>query len=396
MIKKEMTIKEILELNTELISIFNSYGLRGFDNPLILNKVGVNSLESVLKMKNINIDEFVRLLNEKNSEEVSDVTLKERSSNVDNLKIFGLLPCPVRVPLMEIIDERFTNKGFDFELKAASEGLDWLKDSVREAKSEDELADMYLSAGFDLFFEDGLINKFRKQGVFKDITNMEINKDFNNDEISLKDPNGDYSMIAVVAAVFVVNKKELGDRPMPKSWSDLFDPIYENSISLPVSDFDLFNSILLHLYKFYGMDKVEQLGKALYKSMHPAEMIKSANKVNRPAISIMPYFFTKMAVPGGIMEAVWPEDGAIISPIFMLTKKKKENELKELANTFASKEVGEILSSRGLFPSLNAEVDNNLSGKKFKWVGWDFINENNIGELIKELMQKFNESRGVK
>ena len=74
--------------------------------------------------------------------------------------------------------------------------------------------------------------------------------------------------------------------------------------------------------KEFGEEAITTLGKQLVKSMHPAEMVKSErrNRV-KPAISIMPYFFTKMALPGSVMQAVWPEDGAIVSPIFMLTKK---------------------------------------------------------------------------
>mgnify|MGYP002267097503 CR=1 FL=1 len=125
--------------------------------------------------------------------------------------------------------------------------------------------------------------------------------------------------------------------------------------------------------------------------MHPAQMLKAdkSKKRVKPAISIMPYFFTRMALPGSVMEAVWPEDGAIISPIFMLTKKDKQEELEEISKLFASKEVGEILSHKGLFPSVNKEVENNLDGKTFKWVGWDYINNNDIGSILKECMKLF-------
>ena len=77
-------------------------------------------------------------------------------------------------------------------------------------------------------------------------------------------------------------------------------------------------------------------------------MVKSERKkADRPAVTIMPYFFTKMTKGGGPMEAVWPKDGAIISPIFMLSKTAKEEKLKPLVDFFASVEVGEILAHRG-------------------------------------------------
>jgi hypothetical protein len=44
--------------------------------------------------------------------------------------------------------------------------------------------------------------------------------------------------------------------------------------------------------------------------MHPSEMVKSHMKRERPAITIMPYFFTWMVREGSPMELVWPKDGA--------------------------------------------------------------------------------------
>lgn len=204
-------------------------------------------------------------------------------------------------------------------------------------------------------------------------------------------------MLAVVPAVFLINKKELGDRQAPKTWEDLLKPEFEKSVSLPVSDFDLFNAIILNIHKLYGKDGVKKLGKSLIQSMHPSQMIKSDRlKDNKPAITIMPYFFTKMAKEGGPMIAQWPEDGAIISPIFMLTKKSKLQEMEKVIDLLASKELGEILAHQGLFPSIHPEVDNNISKEnKFIWLGWDYINEHNLQELIAQCEDSFEEGMRV-
>jgi len=46
-----------------------------------------------------------------------------------------------------------------------------------------------------------------------------------------------------------------------------------------------------------------------------------------------------------------------------------------------------------LFPSLNNEVDNNLpENAPFKWLGWDYIYNNDIDALIKEVNTVFEES----
>lgn len=392
MIKKHMNVQEVLKLHPNLKDTFEVNGFKGLDNEMILKQLSKFSLEQLCKNKGIGIDPFLDLLNDRLYEEVTDVTLMENSGTGGDISIVGLLPCPVRIPLLEQFNTLSNVKSINHNLKAASEGLDWLKEDVKKANAND-LADIYISAGFDLFFEDTLMKKFKDQKVFKDYySKREYNSDFNNKDIQLKDPNGDYSMIGVVPAVFLVNTMVLGDRPMPKTWKDLLDPIYKGSISLPVSDFDLFNAILIHLYQEFGIDAVKTLGRSLISSMHPAQMVKSEKRSRiKPAISIMPYFFTKMALPGSVMKAVWPEDGAIISPIFMLSKAGKEEELKEITDMFMSVSTGEILSHKGLFPSVNKDVDNNLLGKTFKWIGWDYIDNNDIGSILEKCMNAFNE-----
>lgn len=393
MITRNDTITQILGKYSQLKEVFYNHGFKGLDNKLVLKQLGSMPLGDVLKNKEINIDVFIDMLNETVKDDTIDITLVESAYIEDAINIIGLLPCPVRIPLLEKFSELSNLDKINHNLKAASEGLDWLKEEVKVANNEEDLADVYISAGFDLFFEDNLMKKFKDDRVFEDFyADRDFNKDFENDYLSLKDPSGDYSMLGVVPAVFLVNTAVLGDRPIPKTWSDLLDPIYENSLSLPVSDFDLFNAILIHLYQEFGDSAIRTLGQSLIKTMHPAEMVKSERRARiKPAISIMPYFFTRMALPGSVMKAVWPEDGAIISPIFMLTKRSKKDELKEVADMFMSKETGEILSHKGLFPTVNKDVDNHLDDKKFKWIGWDYINNNDIGEILSHCMKVFEE-----
>jgi len=253
---------------------------------------------------------------------------------------------------------------------------------MKQTKSVSIFAESHLSKTIFLIPEMG---KFKSKGVFKDMTGFEhLNSDFDNEYIDLKDPARQYSIIGVVPAVFLVNTEELNGREMPKSWEDILSTQFKNTVSLPIGDFDLFNSILLNIYKKYGEEGVEKLGKSLQRGMHPSEMVKSHMKSSeKPAVTIMPYFFTKMIKKGSPMVAVWPSDGAIISPIFLLSKNSNSERVKPFVEFFSSKAVGEILAHNGRFPSTHPEVDNMISKEhKYMWLGWDYINSNNIGELI--------------
>ncbi|SHH38761.1 ABC transporter substrate-binding protein [Tepidibacter thalassicus] len=399
------TLFDITEKYKEAIDLLVSVGFENIKDENQRKTIGKTiTLETALKMKKINIDTFTKQLiniiedKQNNVDKVSEVNQIAQNADV---KIEGILPCPVRVPLMEAFQDWLENNKeklnvtIGYELKAASMGVDWLKESLEKTKSVDVLPDIFISAGFDLFFDKNLIGKYKSEGVFEDITEIEhYNRDFENDYINLKDPDKQYSMIGVVPAVFLVNTEELKGLKMPSSWEDILSEEFENKVSLPIGDFDLFNAILLNIYKKYGEEGVKKLGKSLLKSMHPSEMVKShIRKTEKPVVTIMPYFFTRMIKREGPMKAIWPKDGAIISPIFMLSKKEKKEKLKPIVDFFASKKVGEILSHNGKFPSVNPDVDNMISkDHKYMWIGWDYIKNNDIGSLISKCEKIFNET----
>lgn len=405
------TLKEITDKYPETLPIFISRGFSQMADESMRKTFGATiSLKTALSLKKINIDTFSTALEDRIKQEssIADISMKSTRNNHQNeentlagaIRVEGLLPCPVRLPLMEkfqIFINQFKESGkgeIQHELKAASMGLDWLKVFVEKLDDPSRLPDILISAGFDLFFEEKHMGKFKRQNVFIDSTGFSrLNSMFDNDMFSLKDPAGHYSMIGVVPAILVVNTTELNGRAIPKSWKDLLEPEYENSVSLPIADFDLFNAILLHLFKSYGPDAVQKLGRSLMESLHPSQMVKSnTRKTGKPLVTVMPYFFTKMLKEGGTMQAVWPDDGAIISPIFMLTKRERVKILQPVIDFFASKEIGEILSYKGLAPSIHPDVNNPVPpGKTFMWLGWDYIYSNDIGKLAEKCKELFNQ-----
>lgn len=393
------TILEIVEAYPATLDIFIANGFSQFEDANKLKSIGkILKLESALKTKSYDLNTYINMLEERiNDNSLSaDITLKEKVDRENDIEVIGLLPCPVRIPLLEGFDkfneayQKKTGLSVGYKLEAASVGAEWIEKNISTIENAEDLPDLFISAGFETFFDKKTIGKFKENNVFKDITSFEISKDFEGTDIV--DPQGHYSIISVVPSVFMVNLQELGDIPVPRTWADILKPEFEQKVALPVGDFDLFNAILVNIYKDFGAEGIEKMGRSLLKSMHPSQMVKNAKKAQaeKPAVTIMPYFFTRMMHGVKTMEIVWPEDGAIISPIFMLAKSEKEKELKEIADFFSSKDVGEILSHKGLFPSLNAEVENPLpENAPFKWVGWDYIYSNDIGELIRTTNEIF-------
>lgn len=401
-LNKDMTVKAVLDRWPETLDVFIANGFENFKDNKQREAVGKYlKLERAAQTKNYDLDNFLGLLQIKIDEQQNqaDVTMKATQKSGSDINICGLLPCPVRLPLLEGFDafiEDYTAKTghqVSYKLEAASVGADWIEDNIQNIEQVDELPDIFLSAGFETFFDKKTIGRFKNQSVFTDITGDQVNPDF--EGLGIKDPHQDYSIVAAVPAVFMVNHDVRGELPIPRTWADLLKPEYEQQVALPVGDFDLFNAILLSIHKEHGEDGIKKLGRCMLKSMHPSQMVTNAKRVaeEKPLITIMPYFFTKMARMVSSLEIIWPEDGAILSPIFMLTKQSSLERVKPIAEYLSSKPVGEILAQKGLFPSLHPEVDNLLDfDHPWKWIGWDYIYKHDIGSLIKQTNQLFEDS----
>jgi len=398
-ITEKTKIKEVIDNHPNSIYFFKNLGLANLEDAK--SPIKLLSLKSVSEIKKINLETLIKQLNEylKIETNKTDITLVENNKKGE-IKVYGVLPCPVRVPLLEKLNEAIT----DFEeknsttvevnLESASKGLGWLKDSVDFADDK-TIPDIIISAGFEFLFSQNAQERIKK-GFFIDCFQNKLNDDFK--DINLKDPFNALSVFAVVPAIFMINEQELNNEKIPESWEELLYGNYENKVSIPVGDFDLFNSILLHIYKEFGESGIERLKKIMFKSLHPTVAVKTQQMKNtaKPAITVMPYFFSKMVRSLNSVKIVWPKDGAIISPIFALIRKDSAEKIKPLIDTIFSKEVGNILSQHGLFPSLHEDVKNSLiEPANFKWVGWDYILNNDTENLINELNKNFNEFIGV-
>lgn len=394
-------IFDIIQSNPKSMNFFIANGFEQFNDKKIFEKMSKNvSLSMALKLKKMNVELFEERLVSYLDNQMNNIDLdlfKVKNKKKADVNIEGVLPCPIRIPLLEkfelwLKENRIElDYSIDYELKSANLGLDWIKEQVKSGDI-DKVPDILMSAGFDLFFDRELMGQYLDKGLFESQVG-EINSDFCNEYIDIRDPQNKYIITGVVPAVFLVNTKELRGRKVPKTWDDILSPEFEDSVAVPMGDLDLFNALVVSIYKEYGMDGIKRLARSYMKNLHPAEMVKAKgkSKSQNPVVSIIPYFFTQM-IQGEEQIAIWPEDGAVISPIFMIAKKDKKEKTRPVIDFFMSSEIGEVFSANGKFPSTNKNVDNKLSeDKKFKWVGWDFIYNTDIGSLLRELEHNFNE-----
>lgn len=392
----------ILNGNDKLLQFFINNGFDQLrDKKMLLTMGKIVSLNMAIKVKGINKEAFEEKLKLflNDGQIKADKTLSEESFQDDkenkDIVIKGIVPCPLRLPLIDsfdkfVEDENKNGLKIGYDLRSASLGVSWLEDEF--SNDINNVSDVFLSAGFDLFFNRECIEKFTEKNEY--YINMEnINKDFEDEKNLFKDPKNIYNIVAVVPCVFLVNYNNLSGKKSPLSWEELlFSGQYTDSVALPLNDLDMFNAVVINIYSKWGIDGIKALAKVYKKSLHPSEMVKKKgdDKYN-PIINITPLFFTQMVSRTSALKVVWPKDGAIVSPIFLIAKKNKKG-VKKIIDFFTSVEVGEILSSNGKFPTTISGVSNNLDkDSKFLFCGFDFIYNNDIGKLFKSLEKLFNE-----
>lgn len=393
MINFDDKIYDIVKSEPNVLDFLIANGFDKLSNPAMLSLMGKQiSLKTALSAKGINAELFKEnlysFLQSKDEFSTDKSNMLNNYNIEDDVFIKGVLPCPIRVPLTDTIDEFIHSSKRDFEiysdLEPASNGIDSI---VQDLESDDETKypDIITSAGFEFFFGKRMKNLINKKKIYtSDI--YDINEEFLQKNADLKDPKGNYHIMGIVPAVFIVNTKLLDGRKCPQSWEDLLSEEFEGRVSIPFMDLDLFNAIVLTIYAKFGMEGIQKLRRSYHQNLHPSQMVKS-NK-NQAIVSISPYFFTTMIQDKSLV-AVWPSDGAIVSPIFMINKADKKN-ISKVTQFLNSKEIGEIFSFNGNFPSTNKDVNNNLKYEQnYMWLGWDFIYENDIENLIKEFTEMF-------
>ena len=262
-------VGDILDKYPETLEVFVANGFEQLKNP-VMRKVmaGTITLEMALKMKKVNPEIFAQKLIDtiQQEREGIDYTLREEGSFAEgDIRIEGVLPCPIRIPLMENFTAKLeeikatSDKSIGYDLRSASMGIDWLKEQVKKG-DENILPDVMLSAGFELFFDKKYMGQFAEDKIFM-YPDVKFNKDFSNEKINLEDPKKQYFIIGVVPAIIMVNEKLLGDRPYPKCWADILKPEFENSLALPMKDLDLFNAVILHIHQKFGDEGVKNLAR---------------------------------------------------------------------------------------------------------------------------------------
>jgi len=374
-----MTIAALLEQLPEAATLFPVYGLRKFLADDVRQCLGsVLKLKTALNMARSDVDKFIAAANDLYDE----LHCGDFSSNYhvqEELTMLGLMPCGMKMPFKRRFDE------FAAALPASPEyTFRYLVEGnvnhelsyypyIDRLENTDELPDVIVSSDINSFFHHQFVDSFLRSGEFESLNHPQVNRDFAG--IDYFDPDGVYTMLSANLLVLVVNRHLLRGLPEPRSWADLCDPIYQDTITMRGQDGFFCNGVLLPFYQWGGIDSIQKMVRSVKTGLHPAEMVDQIEKESPQGTPfyIMPMFFAHRLKKEALFKIIYPEEGAIVSPVFMLVRKNKKQAAAAVADYISGREMGQFCADAG-FPSIRQDVDNKLpEGCRLSWMGWEFL-----------------------
>ena len=209
-------------------------------------------------------------------------------------------------------------------------------------------------------------------------------------DAGLTDPAGAYTIYGVTPYIFLIDHSKLDGLPTPKNWADLMHPRYRGQIVMCGDGDDMADAVLLNQYKDFGEPGVTGLAANIKSFMHSSRMAKVCGTAAPDAggIFIIPLFFAESTRLPEHVQVVWPEDGAAASPLYLLAKKSEKARMAPVLDFFANG-FGGIDSATWFIPMDGSRPSRLPAEAKLKWVGWDFVESNDVNSLRDILALKF-------
>lgn len=188
---------------------------------------------------------------------------------------------------------------------------------------------------------------------------------------------------------FVIDTRSLGDIPKPTSWKDLLNPIYKGKICINGTKYGPDLHVLAWVHKKFGKKGVIAFRNNIADSMHASRMSREIGSSQGYPVCIMNRFFSLACNGRPNLELVWPEEGAVCQPIWVMARAETAKDYKPLYEMILGKEIGQIFADNG-YISLAEDViyKQDIKGK-LDWFGWDYVLDKNFDENIEYLRETF-------
>jgi ABC-type Fe3+ transport system substrate-binding protein len=388
-IHPEMRIADLVAAHPETLPVFAAYGLEELVGEEALRLLApFLTLGTALRTREIPVDKFLLSLRQHlHQTHPPEAPALHEIDTSQRLSLLGLLPCGLKVPFGKAIASFFQTNQAEANppLTYAVEGnvnqeLSYYT-FVDQVESLDGLPDIIVSSDFNAFFYRRFRQRFIDQGHFVDVSQPRLHSAF--DGTGILDPLGQFTLLTVNPLIIVADLERVGNRPLPRCWADLLDPMWQHSITLRGDRQFFCHAVLLPFFKEHGASAMTALARNVLRGQHPAQMVKEAG-ADRPdgaALYVMPDFFAHKIARQDKVRIIWPEDGGLISPVTMLVKKQRATQLKAVTDFLTGAELAKVFAG-AWFPSPHPQVNNAMPpNARLKWLGWDYLRDNDLADL---------------
>ncbi|MFZ5813116.1 MAG: ABC transporter substrate-binding protein [Thermodesulfobacteriota bacterium] len=292
-------------------------------------------------------------------------------------------PCPVKLVVKDGIDrivEDHARRGeaITTHIPMGCTSVDPYDPIYREP-DPDRLPGVIGSIGFGDFWRREFVARHVRPGLFSAAPARNLHP--LHERAGLIDPRGRYTVYGVTPYLFLADTRRLGDKPVPRSWDDILHPRYQGELVMCGDGDDMADAVILNVHKEFGMDGLRALAGNCKGFMHSSSMVKSAGSGDEEAgsVYIIPAFFAETITRPAHLRVIWPRDGAASSPLYFLAKKSEHARLADVIAFFSA--GFSAIDSAAWFVPMDAAAASRLPPEAaLKWVGWDYIEDNDITE----------------
>lgn len=393
-ISSDLRLSDIIYHYPETRAVFTAHGLGALVSGDGLRALApFLTLGAALRSRNMDSGAFIKLLSEAVPTEARlEAPGLEAYGRQGELSLLALMPCGIKMPFSRAVT------GFLGELER-EQGL-----SIRHAvegnlnqeisyysyintiESVAELPDIVFSADFNSFYGRRFYDRFVATGQMGGYGSFAPGRAF--EEARIPDPLGQYTILGVNPLVVVANLEQVGDRPLPTCWEDVLDPMWKGSLTIRGGDNFFCHAVLLPTYKRFGEEGLLALAANVFRGLHPAQMVHQMDTNGPGALYVMPEFFAHRVSHKERIKILWPEDGALASPVTLQVKPDRVEALKPVLDYLTGKELARVLAG-ARFPVPHGDIEGEVQEKPLLWLGWDYLRENDLAALNAEIDRIF-------
>lgn len=284
-----------------------------------------------------------------------------------SIKVIATMPCPLKVPFRELFNSFIENYNMDNPLHPifCPEQNDCTNPEfdniLLNAKSEDELPDIYLTTSYNILFDKSFNAKFIKTGMLSGYIDDTQREHIPKTILNVLTQHNIVSLafsswgVAQDYSVSEIKKK-------PTSWEEILEPEFLNQITVHGCHGKAGSStLLLFLQQQCGDEAIARFARNVIDMRHFALIIKRMDSMDtkRTALNVLPDVAASHIPSWKSVERLYFAEGCPLNPMILMVKKSRLEACMPIINFFHSTAFKRMLQSNGYLMPTELKWSNN-------------------------------------